>query len=593
MNSPPPTGPRRAPLSPQLRLSLAPAVLANHDATVLDPSRAVRTRQDKQLWPTVYVPEVVKVHGLPGVSADARLTAVRDAAQAEGYGARYEEDDQQLADYVRALGRDFERVVDRYWVSKVVLSPAGDKPMARPDAWKVLQRLRSGDGGREAPPVLRTIARLGEGHAELPGPGFGLVHVMTSCASRWSGTSWWDGHGTDSWWDGHDLEPSSWWDGHDTEGTSWWDGHSTVLGNEYGRPGIGARTPVVWRGKDPWVETPEGQRAPVICIPDSGIGQHPWFTDVETVAHEDGGGPSEPRKRIVFKHGVEELRSYAGVALGLPDSAETDARGDGVTDDMLGLLDRRAGHGTFIAGLVRQQCPSAKVLAVPVMTTDGSIDDVVLQRALVLLLLRQLEALKSGLSDLSIDVLSISLGYYHEQPDDLESDAVFGPLLKEFGEAGVVVVCAAGNDGTSVPLFPAAFAASAQSPHRPDQVPLVSVGATNPDGRTIALYSNGGAWVSAYRPGTALVSTIPVTFDAGRQAGIRVESPAGVRSSVDSDDFSSGFAIWSGTSFAAPVLAGQMAQRMVDSMDAGRVSKEAAVERGWAAVSEELGWRRP
>lgn len=606
MSPTPPAGPRRAPLSQRPRLSVPENVLATHGATLLDPSRALTTR-DKPLWPTVYVPDVVKVHGLPGRSADRRFEAIRQAAQDEGYTAEYQQGDRELADelaaYVTRDGADPDlvRLVDRYWVSRVVLTPATDTPMRRPDAWRVLQRLRA--KGRSKRPgrrvALATISRQTRERSYEDEPGTGLVHVMTSCASMWSGTSWWDGHGTDSWWDGHDLEPTSWWDGHNTEATSWWDGHSTVLASEYGRPGIGARTPVVWRGEDPWVDTPPGRRAPVICIPDTGIGQHPWFTDVEDVPPQGyaRGARRRTKQRVVFKNGVAELREYAGLPLGLPNAVETDARGDGVSDDMLGLLDRRAGHGTFIAGLVRQQCPSAKILAVPVMSTDGSIDDVVLQRALVLLLLRQLEGLKSRSADELIDVLSISLGYYHEQPEDLESDAIFGPLLKEFGEAGVVVICAAGNDGTSVPMFPAAFAASARSPHYTAQVPLLSVGATNPDGSTIALYSNGGAWVSAYRPGTAVVSTIPVTFDAGRQAGIRVKSPAGDRASVDSDNFRSGFATWSGTSFATPVLAGQIAQRMVDegrmSSTASDISKESSVERGWAAVSDELGWRRP
>ena len=46
-------------------------------------------------------------------------------------------------------------------------------------------------------------------------------------------------------------------------------------------------------------------------------------------------------------------------------------------------------------------------------------------------------------------------------------------------------------------------------------MPLVAVGATNPDG-SIALFSNAGPWVRTWRPGAGLVSTVPTTFDGGR-----------------------------------------------------------------------------
>ena len=38
-------------------------------------------------------------------------------------------------------------------------------------------------------------------------------------------------------------------------------------------------------------------------------------------------------------------------------------------------------------------------------------------------------------------------------------------------------------------------------------VPVVSVGASNPSGAAVSLFSNTGPWVSCYRPGVAVVST--------------------------------------------------------------------------------------
>jgi len=65
------------------------------------------------------------------------------------------------------------------------------------------------------------------------------------------------------------------------------------------------------------------------------------------------------------------------------------------------------------------------------------------------------------------------------------------------------------------------------------------------------------------------------------------------RASIDPDDYASGFGIWSGTSFAAPVLAGEIAAHLFDHSDLDDVSPAAAVDRGWAAIEAEVGWTRP
>ena len=191
-----------------------------------------------------------------------------------------------------------------------------------------------------------------------------------------------------------------------------------------------------------------------------------------------------------------------------------------------------------------------------------------------------------------VDVISISLGYYHEQP----SDALFDPLmlapLRALGRLGVAVVVSAGNDATNRPMYPAAFA-----PHpggvveemSPGEVPLVAVGATNPDG-SVALFSNDGPWVRAYRPGAGLISTMPISFDAGRKATVQVVENGQVRSTIDPDNFLSGFASWSGTSFAAPILAGDLARYMNEKgelwQDPGK--PENPVRTAWRALRREV-----
>jgi serine protease len=59
-----------------------------------------------------------------------------------------------------------------------------------------------------------------------------------------------------------------------------------------------------------------------------------------------------------------------------------------------------------------------------------------------------------------------------------------------------------------------------------------------------------------------------------------------VRESIDPDDFRGGFAVWSGTSFAAPLFAGRLAEQLVDKVDPAHDDRTTAVERAWKALTE-------
>jgi subtilisin family serine protease len=97
------------------------------------------------------------------------------------------------------------------------------------------------------------------------------------------------------------------------------------------------------------------------------------------------------------------------------------------------------------------------------------------------------------------------------------------------------------------------------------------VGALNPDNRTVALFSNIGSWVKTYAPGSSVLSISPA-FEGAVQAGtkddVRIRGDLLPRASIDPDDFTGGFAVWSGTSFAAPYVAGAIAHRFAQALGA-------------------------
>ncbi|TDD32120.1 peptidase S8 and S53 subtilisin kexin sedolisin [Actinomadura sp. KC06] len=181
-------------------------------------------------------------------------------------------------------------------------------------------------------------------------------------------------------------------------------------------------------------------------------------------------------------------------------------------------LDAQAGHGTFIAGVVLRHAPSARLLARRVIGGDGVGDELDVIRALEWL------AERGG-----ADVVNISLGChtYDDRPSP-----VLARAIAALGRRTVVVACA-GNTATERPFWPAAMK------------PVVGVAAL--DGGVRAAFSNHGWWVDACAQGVDVASTF-VRFDGTRP-------PAG---GIDPDLFD-GYAIWSGTSFAAPAVAGRIA----------------------------------
>ena len=313
----------------------------------------------------------------------------------------------------------------------------------------------------------------------------------------------------------------------------------------YGHPGSGGLQPVAFIGEAPQ-RTDDKQfrgRRPVIGSLDTGCGAHPWLDAV-----------------------VRTSVNIDGTPIGLVDpSTDPEVWGDqfGPLD---GALDQVAGHGTFIAGVLRQAAPDADIVAWRIAASDGTAHESDVVNALTGIAELARRHAHGEPEGLPLDVLSLSMGYYHETPmDDLLIDKTLPELLAVMGRCGTIVVCSAGNDATARPMFPAAFGpwADGGGPciQDPEATPIVSVGALNPNRSTVALFSNTGPWVRVYERGASIVSTIPV-FETGGMPTGRTVAYGLDRDSIDPDDYRGGFAVWSGTSFAAPLVAGELAAQL-------------------------------
>jgi hypothetical protein len=442
------------------------------------------------------------------------------------------------------------------------------------DAWAALQALRAtATAGTEPALDIAAVRRIS------------LEHLLTSSAI--SGSPIWNSSG---------VSGSPIWNSSGVTGPGSTDSYL------YG--GGDARTPVAvcldapWRQDAADCELSYGRR-PVVAVLDTGVRGHAWL-DVQAdpaqpgryVTDEDGDGfvaVDQPLQDAI--HAESEQAAAAGdqprQLIRYPwDSPVT-------ADPLVGELDTDTGHGTFIAGIVRQVAPDAQVLSVRITHSDGMVYEGDLTCALRQLASR-IAAGEAGDLAAMVDVISLSLGYFSESEADVAYTSGLWDVIELLLRMGVVVVAAAGNFSTTRRFYPAAFAGR---PTPADQVPLISVGALNPNGSK-ALFSDGGRWITAWATGAAMISTFPDDVNGSRDPQVSVPAgPAfGGRQALDSDDFSSGFAIWSGTSFSAPVVAAWIAAELMSvacddqALRLDQPGASAAVGRATQALRN-LGWR--
>jgi hypothetical protein len=284
-------------------------------------------------------------------------------------------------------------------------------------------------------------------------------------------------------------------------------GKFKLLGKKTGH-GVASWEPV---SREDLGEPPEWSpvvgRRPVIAILDSGVFKdHPWLPQ---------GHPDD-----LFV--TEESEWERQRPLDVEDLSDEGAEPE---------LGSHLGHGTFVAGIIRQVAPMARIRSFKVMDTSG----LVLEENV----LHALNWLTHSPRD-TVDVVLMAFGRKVEDgDDDTESAQGIKNAIRELAMNKIRVVLSAGNGRSADPVFPACSART--TGHR-----VASVGG----GESKYLkeeYSSWGEWVTDWRLGGEVVSLMPMTPD----------DPL-VAAGSDSLD-GAGYAKWSGTSFSAARLAGQHA----------------------------------
>jgi subtilisin family serine protease len=185
------------------------------------------------------------------------------------------------------------------------------------------------------------------------------------------------------------------------------------------------------------------------------------------------------------------------------------------------------GHGTHVASLVAQVAPGARIMPLRVLNAQGVGNTWVLAEAL-------LYAVDPDGNPATADgaqVINLSLGTTRRSDvlediieaitcDDDDDDDDADDNTRCAAGGGAVVVSAAGNAGNSTPYYPAA--------EREDGTLAV---AASTEAGALAGFSNRGDWVQVAAPGERIYGAVP----GGR------------------------WAVWSGTSMAAPMAAGAAA----------------------------------
>jgi hypothetical protein len=248
-------------------------------------------------------------------------------------------------------------------------------------------------------------------------------------------------------------------------------------------------------------------------------------------------------------------RAGAGVRVvvldsGLDQTAPAQPWMDGVTGDpdpgvVPGQdLGQYAGHGTFMAGVIRCVAPAAEVIVRAAFPRPGGscstmplgcsfADEIV-------------DALEETLNEDHPDVINLAAGTFLLPGEDtmIALEGFYNDLFRF--TKGTVIIAAAGNDARRQRFYPAA------------EKWTVAAGALSANLRQRASFSNFGTWVDVFTAGEHLVNAFP----SGKLNYL--EPPRQGNNATFT-----GLARWSGTSFSTGVLSGLVAARMSRTGESG------------------------
>jgi len=211
---------------------------------------------------------------------------------------------------------------------------------------------------------------------------------------------------------------------------------------------------------------------------------------------------------------------------------------DPVTRDSEGNPTGTDGHGTFVTGLILHEAPNATVYMKGVIDkSTGDLEDLAVANAI--------DSLRE--EGVGLINLSFSGGTWEDSPPQAIENA-----LRRLDQ-DVVVVASAGNRGSSQVVFPAALELGDRG------ADMVGVGAALDRvelAPLVAVFSGYGPWVKAYASGVDVVGPY---FRPGYPTRFQDGNPI-----LEAN----GFAVWSGSSFAAAIVTGRIAAQMAGGVTA-------------------------